>query len=130
MRLHDDVFEQDQECCFMYVKGKIKKDNTVVIYYAVGDYYWDTEALTVPNQIQKTILDLCKIRYIEVDFHRALKFWGKKVGMREVIHEYLDNLFKDYIKQILSLSQSLNTCLLYTSPSPRDATLSRMPSSA
>ena len=24
----------------------------------------------------------------------------------------------------------LNTCLLYTSPSPRDATLSRMPSSA
>ena len=26
--------------------------------------------------------------------------------------------------------RSLNTCLLYTSPSPRDATLSRMPSSA
>ena len=25
---------------------------------------------------------------------------------------------------------SLTTCLLYTSPSPRDATLSRMPSSA
>ena len=25
---------------------------------------------------------------------------------------------------------SLNSCLLYTSPSPRDATLSRMPSSA
>ena len=29
-----------------------------------------------------------------------------------------------------SLSEILNTCLLYTSPSPRDATLSRMPSSA
>ena len=27
-------------------------------------------------------------------------------------------------------SSSLNSCLLYTSPSPRDATLSRMPSSA
>ena len=27
-------------------------------------------------------------------------------------------------------SYSFNTCLLYTSPSPRDATLSRMPSSA
>ena len=26
--------------------------------------------------------------------------------------------------------QNLHTCLLYTSPSPRDATLSRMPSSA
>ena len=28
------------------------------------------------------------------------------------------------------LLQSCNSCLLYTSPSPRDATLSRMPSSA
>ena len=27
-------------------------------------------------------------------------------------------------------SGAVNTCLLYTSPSPRDATLSRMPSSA
>ena len=33
--------------------------------------------------------------------------------------------------QIIELSHYLNiTCLLYTSPSPRDATLSRMPSSA
>ena len=29
-----------------------------------------------------------------------------------------------------SFLNSLNICLLYTSPSPRDATLSRMPSSA
>ena len=28
------------------------------------------------------------------------------------------------------VSRALETCLLYTSPSPRDATLSRMPSSA
>ena len=29
-----------------------------------------------------------------------------------------------------SIKFDLNPCLLYTSPSPRDATLSRMPSSA
>ena len=29
-----------------------------------------------------------------------------------------------------TLSGEADTCLLYTSPSPRDATLSRMPSSA
>ena len=29
-----------------------------------------------------------------------------------------------------TIPENLNTCLLYTSPSPRDATLSRMPSSA
>ena len=30
----------------------------------------------------------------------------------------------------LSLAERVGACLLYTSPSPRDATLSRMPSSA
>ena len=36
-----------------------------------------------------------------------------------------------FSKVLISLSLSLShTCLLYTSPSPRDATLSRMPSSA
>ena len=36
----------------------------------------------------------------------------------------------DLKKQALGLYGSDDVCLLYTSPSPRDATLSRMPSSA
>ena len=35
----------------------------------------------------------------------------------------------DYLNQD-GIQHSLDICLLYTSPSPRDATLSRMPSSA
>ena len=31
---------------------------------------------------------------------------------------------------LINLARLINSCLLYTSPSPRDATLSRMPSSA
>ena len=31
---------------------------------------------------------------------------------------------------LVELAEQVDTCLLYTSPSPRDATLSRMPSSA
>ena len=34
------------------------------------------------------------------------------------------------LEQVLAAPLSLHACLLYTSPSPRDATLSRMPSSA
>ena len=34
------------------------------------------------------------------------------------------------LKAYLASSERLSSCLLYTSPSPRDATLSRMPSSA
>ena len=33
-------------------------------------------------------------------------------------------------REIALLARHYNICLLYTSPSPRDATLSRMPSSA
>ena len=35
-----------------------------------------------------------------------------------------------HAENIKNICDRLNICLLYTSPSPRDATLSRMPSSA
>ena len=37
---------------------------------------------------------------------------------------------RELLLQALPTLELSNTCLLYTSPSPRDATLSRMPSSA
>ena len=40
------------------------------------------------------------------------------------------NANKELAEIKTELAEALNTCLLYTSPSPRDATLSRMPSSA
>ena len=36
----------------------------------------------------------------------------------------------DAVRQVVMMRAILGSCLLYTSPSPRDATLSRMPSSA
>ena len=43
--------------------------------------------------------------------------------------ETILNEYKIAINALIS-SKQLRVCLLYTSPSPRDATLSRMPSSA
>mgnify|MGYP003307431259 CR=1 FL=1 len=37
---------------------------------------------------------------------------------------------KQFLRTVRSEKKKLEDCLLYTSPSPRDATLSRMPSSA
>ena len=48
--------------------------------------------------------------------------FGYKIGL-SIITVYL-------FEGILGLPVFSNSCLLYTSPSPRDATLSRMPSSA
>ena len=44
-----------------------------------------------------------------------------------LILDYLPNFFQEHTNRINDLA---NTCLLYTSPSPRDGLLSRMPSSA
>ena len=48
------------------------------------------------------------------------------------IHKRLTTIFKDDTKIFAgkAIGECLKTCLLYTSPSPRDGLLSRMPSSA
>ena len=55
---------------------------------------------------------------------------GKKVsfGNQSLTVENLDTF--DFSKTQLGIFSPGASCLLYTSPSPRDATLSRMPSSA
>ena len=53
-----------------------------------------------------------------------LKDPNRDMGIR------LERIFNPMFLKIRDLSVPFITCLLYTSPSPRDATLSRMPSSA
>ena len=53
------------------------------------------------------------------------------LGIRGLLDEQGVNLnLQALLVYALLVEQASNTCLLYTSPSPRDATLSRMPSSA
>ena len=61
--------------------------------------------------------------------------WFGVIGIVEElkIHPDLDrSVFIGYgaAKKLFDINEEPTTCLLYTSPSPRDATLSRMPSSA
>ena len=48
----------------------------------------------------------------------------------EAIKETVRKLQKEFDGRLKEEQQGNKNCLLYTSPSPRDATLSRMPSSA
>ena len=54
---------------------------------------------------------------------KTLKSVGAPTTAKEI------GLKSKVLAKALTIAQSLS-CLLYTSPSPRDATLSRMPSSA
>ena len=51
---------------------------------------------------------------------------------KDTLYSYVNklNMVRIGIQWFLNRSGPCSTCLLYTSPSPRDATLSRMPSSA
>ena len=53
---------------------------------------------------------------------------AKAMGARRAIARVFAPVFRDL--STFDYQQQFNICLLYTSPSPRDATLSRMPSSA
>ena len=68
------------------------------------------------------------------DEARLIRLWREKRGEAEP-----EDLSQDLIVQLGSITEELNrawyerntgSCLLYTSPSPRDGLLSRMPSSA
>ena len=54
---------------------------------------------------------------------------GHEVFLRELVSNGTDAINKRRMAAMAG-DCSEGTCLLYTSPSPRDATLSRMPSSA
>ena len=67
---------------------------------------------------------------LENIFESAVKEAEKRKHEYVTIEHILVALLKDKdVGQILH-DFKVNVCLLYTSPSPRDATLSRMPSSA
>ena len=54
----------------------------------------------------------------------------KKVTMEDVIHPVELTYQRSIPQMVLDWTEELVTCLLYTSPSPRDLSTSRMPSSA
>ena len=80
-----------------------------------------TEDWTVNNMKGVTVFNKN-----HVDTKKQPMFFGQPLGMQRY-DEFKYPVFDKLTTQQLGYFWS---CLLYTSPSPRDATLSRMPSSA
>ena len=98
--------------------------------WSFGDYFkeeaidWAWELLTKeldldPNRLYASIFEGDKKEGLEPD-EEAVGYWKKHLPKERILYfDKKDNFW-----------EMGETCLLYTSPSPRDATLSRMPSSA
>ena len=88
------------------------------------------QLLAEESQLKKKVYEL------EIDFYRAKQ--GKDAKKIQDLEDELFENKRSYEKLIQSFEEDYPSyynakykfCLLYTSPSPRDATLSRMPSSA
>ena len=65
------------------------------------------------------------------EFHQLMdEVRSDLVRMGGVVTEGIASVTVALLANDLAMADQISTCLLYTSPSPRDATLSRMPSSA
>ena len=69
-----------------------------------------------------------KRRIIGEEFIRVFEEEAHKIGAVDYLVQ--GTIYPDVIESGLGKSAVIKSCLLYTSPSPRDRTRSRMPSSA
>ena len=94
----------------------------------------------VPNTVEELIdiQDRCRIDFVEEKKIEQVDFGGEII---EIDEDKMSKIFKEIVQILhkysagpnedLELSKILlGSCLLYTSPSPRDKRQSRMPSSA
>ena len=81
-----------------------------------------TFCIPIPNKKAETVLKA------HMD-HVYCKYGGSFKILSDNETEFKNKLMEEVSKE-LGVEYKVYSCLLYTSPSPRDATLSRMPSSA
>ena len=139
----------------LYNIFKEKGTKTVVSDLKLGNMHWTEnevmsrtkngvsfdEALRTKGIIKMDVITLLNGRFIEVtevykicfDKKCNLDYEAEEV-VREITAEYKEETasgnFMKSLKKMYSLIKREKSCLLYTSPSPRDRQKSRMPSSA
>ena len=101
-----------------YTEWKIPKGGNSGIFYHIKEGY------SSPSEISPEYQLIDDINYASI---HDLKSYNEQFGASEP--EKLQDWQQTGANYAMHVVQNKN-CLLYTSPSPRDATLSRMPSSA
>ena len=109
--------------------------NTVAVFQVESSGMMDALRRMKPTSIEDIVALVALYRPGPMENIPA--YCEVKNGQRELesIHPLIDHILAEtqgiivYQEQVMEIAQVM-ACLLYTSPSPRDATLSRMPSSA
>ena len=94
-------------------------------------HYFRNETTIGPDENFEKVLRYPQTEYIWLlgDTYR-LPDQGIKVLLESVMNESYDAIIMNLADRASEIDEQVYTCLLYTSPSPRDGLLVRMPSSA
>ena len=104
--------------------------------YEEGGYLTETVrrrpySVLLLDEVEKAHADVFNVLLQVLDDGRLTDGHGRTVDFRNTVIVMTSNLGSDRIQEMMNhQTAEADTCLLYTSPSPRDGLLSRMPSSA
>ena len=115
-------------------------DNLLIYFSGHGEYdegYWTPveaengeDSDYIPNSVIRTKLGAIKSHHIFLTADSCFQVLYYYWSATELDVDFAWYYYFDKINHGVFRSNYYKTCLLYTSPSPRDATLPRMPSSA
>ena len=129
----------DKQIMLVAQRKPQKEDPSKKDMYQVGTIASILQLIKLPDGTVKVLVEGVRRAKLEQikdykDYHAAdvtpLEDEVENSDSKKYVNSLRKN-FQEYVKVTRKATpEVLSTCLLYTSPSPRDATLSRMPSSA
>ena len=102
--------------------------NKFISFFIFFSLFIDSNEISF-NEIKNLDKESIEVSFL-LEKVSLIKSYSLKDPSRIVLDVYETDLKEEIIKKYNYPIKQVRACLLYTSPSPRDATLSRMPSSA
>ena len=123
------IIIDDKERLFSLLSTKTKNSDFEYLNGIQGQFVDRTNEHELTKQRDSLIEGQLKDKQIIEEKSKKLESLATRLA-KYLSPQIYKNIFEEEKDQGVSHSRKNLTCLLYTSPSPRDATLSRMPSSA
>ena len=116
------------ENVFFRLESNINESVDIVLELINNEEIIEENKEKIIKKEKRVIEDITQVQ--DEKIWSAILINGKcKISWKNVINYYLKFKIDDIVIEYLN-NEKVNTCLLYTSPSPRDLVPSRMPSSA
>ena len=92
----------------------------LIDFHTILDELWETTREEIDFEKEAANLDLFYANQKEIAYTTCPVVYHELTTPRLLVMDYIDGIQIDHIEELKSLGYDM-TCLLYTSPSPRDA---------